>query len=321
MLIHAAPGSTRALSNLTFAALLLFATPALAAAGDGDKDADSSKGEKAEADKASSDKDGKDGKDAKGAKDAADKGDNSASDSDKYDPREDPSKTYRFIGARFRDVIVPQFMVNLFADGGRTVNVPMGGIEFTSRTGHTEFVLGLQYADYSMSSFPFKGKAELDEAYELVDSNLKQVLFTTDILYSVPIDDHGRFAFLVGGSAGLGAVFGSLYRYQAYQPKGGATVDPNAWKPCTGDQPMPTGPTNIPYCQRSDNDHFLDARNNGKGYQEPNWFNGGSTPVVFPWLALQVGLRYKPIKQLQLRLDAGFSTSGFLFGLSAAYGL
>ena len=311
MLIHVAAGSARALSILTVAASLLLAVPALAATGDDDKEVDSSKGEKAEADKVPSDK---------AAKSADGKEDKPATDSDKYDPREDPSKTYRFIGARFRDVIVPQFMINLFADGGRTVNAPMGGIEFTSRTGHTEFVLGLQYADYAMSSFPFKGKTGVPEAYELVESNLKQVLFTTDILYSVPLDDHGRFAFLVGGSAGLGVVFGSLYRYQAYQP-GGSTIDQDAWKPCPGDQPTPVGPSGIPYCQKSDNDHFLDSRNKGKGYEEPNWFNGGSTPVLFPWLALQVGLRYKPIKQLQLRLDAGFSTSGFLVGLSAAYGL
>jgi hypothetical protein len=56
-------------------------------------------------------------------------------------------------------------------------------------------------------------------------------------------------------------------------------------------------------------------------YVEPNWFNGGAVPVVFPHVAGQIGLRYKPIKQLQTRLDIGISLTGFWFGLSADYGL
>src|SRR4029079_14456583 len=56
----------------------------------------------------------------------------------KYDPAEDPSKTYRFIGLRWRDVIVPKFMVNIFADGGRTVNVFMFGPQFKSRGGRVQ---------------------------------------------------------------------------------------------------------------------------------------------------------------------------------------
>src|SRR5262245_40745908 len=65
------------------------------------------------------------------------------------DPTEEPSKAYRFIGLRFRDIIVPKFMLNIFADGGATVNVPSGGIEFATRKDRLMFVFALQYADYS----------------------------------------------------------------------------------------------------------------------------------------------------------------------------
>jgi len=34
-----------------------------------------------------------------------------------------------------------------------------------------------------------------------------------------------------------------------------------------------------------------------------------------------LGLRYKPIKQLEMRLDAGFGLTGFWWGLSVDYGL
>ena len=56
-------------------------------------------------------------------------------------------------------------------------------------------------------------------------------------------------------------------------------------------------------------------------YTEPNWFNGGAVPVIFPHIAGQVGFRYKPIKQLESRIDLGISLTGFWFGISADYGL
>ena len=56
-------------------------------------------------------------------------------------------------------------------------------------------------------------------------------------------------------------------------------------------------------------------------YVEPNWFQGGAVPVIFPHVAGQIGLRYKPIKQLETRLAVGISLTGFWFGLSADYGL
>jgi hypothetical protein len=44
--------------------------------------------------------------------------------------------------------------------------------------------------------------------------------------------------------------------------------------------------------------------------------------MIFPWLAIpQLAFRYKPIKQFQAKLDFGFSTSGFWFGLSGSYGI
>ena len=49
--------------------------------------------------------------------------------------------------------------------------------------------------------------------------------------------------------------------------------------------------------------------------------DGGSKPMIFPWLVLQTGLRYKPHRNFVARLDAGFGTSGFFLGLGADYGL
>ena len=293
--------------------------------------ADKAVADKAAADKAAADKVEEDKVAADKA--AADKIAAEKAAVDPLDPWEDPSKTYRFIGVRYRDAVVPKFLLNLFANGGRNVNVPMVGPEFTSRRDHLEYDLSVMYADYSMSPFLFKGKDQPDSAYELVASSLKLAYVTLDILYEIPLERKvdekgevhtGRVALLIGGGVGVGAIFGNLYRSQAY-PRDPSKIngsDPGQWTACKS----ATQAGDVAgFCGSPSNNHYWPTVN-GKGfptsgYSEPSWAHGGSKPLVFPWLAPQVSLRYKPIKQLQTRLDLGFSTSGFFFGLSASYGL
>jgi hypothetical protein len=58
-------------------------------------------------------------------------------------------------------------------------------------------------------------------------------------------------------------------------------------------------------------------------HTEPDWFSGGAVPDLFARLSLQIiGIRYKPIKQMEWRLGAGFAlTEGFWFQLAGYYGL
>lgn len=236
----------------------------------------------------------------------------------KYDPLEDRSQRYNFVGLRFRDVIVPKFMINWFAEGGATVNVAMFGPELSTRKNRTELDFAAVYADYSMNPFMFKANGDPVQAFEKVSSSLKMILFTAEILYDVPIDKTGKFSFLIGGGIGFGVVFGDLYRNQAYPTDHTGKADPNdqsKWTPCTGPgSPSADVTGNVPYCDSSNN-HF-------NNHKEASWANGGSKPNIFPWLSLpQLSFRYKPIKQLQTRFDTGFSTSGFFFGLSAGYAL
>lgn len=226
------------------------------------------------------------------------------------DTLEDPSKSYYFINARFRDVILPKFMLNIFADGGRTVNVPMIGLELTRRKDNMEMDIAVSYADYSMDPFLFKGKSDGPEAYENVDSSLKAVYVTMDLLYDIPIDKHGKFSFLIGGGIGLGGVFGDLNRRQVTPT--GTSIDPDNPSTARDCRPDEKG-TNV-YCDDS-NDHY-------GSYTEPSWANGGSLPFVMPWISLpQVSLRIKPIKELQIRVDGGFSITGFFAGASVGYGI
>ena len=221
-------------------------------------------------------------------------------------------KSYYFVNLRFRNIIVPKFMINIFADGGATVNAFTFGPELTRRKDGTEFDIALSYADYSMDPFLFKGSSDGDEAWEIVSSSMKVLYLTIDLLYDIPIDTKGRFSFLIGGGVGLGGVLGDLRRNQIF-PNDPANLDrenPSKWTKCAG----PGDTRGGVYCDSS-NEHY-------GSYTEPSWANGGSKPFIFPWISLpQLSFRYKPIKQLQTRADVGFSLTGFFFGLSAGYGL
>jgi hypothetical protein len=222
---------------------------------------------------------------------------------DTASPAELPGETYYFVGARYRGIILPKFMINMFADGGTTLYVNSFGAEFGIRKDDFEFLPAISYADYGMDATPFKAKGDPPEAWELVESNLKVLFITADFLWSKPLNS--QLAINYGAGAGFGFVFGDITRWEAY---GATDADGNGLQKCNG----PGNPS--PACEDSEDEGFY-------GEEEPSWTDGGSKPVLFPWLVVQTGLRYKPHRNFVGRLDLGFGTSGFFFGLGADYGL
>ncbi len=216
-------------------------------------------------------------------------------------PVELPGRTYHFLGARGRALIVPKFMQNLFADGGRTVLAYSVGPEYALRKNGFEYVFNLSYASYAMAPTPFKSSTDEEKAWEVVESQLSMIQFTTEFLWSTEFAP--EFALNYGFGFGLGFIFGDLLRDQAYRDGSGNYVK------CRG----PGNPDIDGYCG-NDNDHY-------GGYVEKSWAEGGSRPMVFPLIQLQTGLRYKPVANFATRLDLGFGSSGFLVGLGADYGL
>jgi len=215
---------------------------------------------------------------------------------------EQGGKTYYFVGARYRGIIVPKFFMEIFGDGGRTVYVDALGPEFAMRKDGLEQNFSLWWADYGMEPTPFKSSSDSEEAWEIVESELNIIFASADFLWGKDIAP--EFAVNFGMGIGLGVVFGDLKRVQSYSPSG-AAGDPYSYEPCVA----PGNPPGF-YCG-ADNGH----------YTEPSWFDGGAKPVVFPWFALQTGARYKPHRNFVARLDLGFGLSGFFFGLGADYGL
>jgi hypothetical protein len=227
---------------------------------------------------------------------------------DANSPLEEKGKTYYFVGLRYRGIVVPQFIEGLFATGGRTVYVNGVGPEFAIRKDGFEYNLSPWLAFYNMDDTGFRGNSDPETAWELVKANITMLYLTSDFLWSHSFTP--SFAVNYGLGAGLGFVFGSLYRTQSYPTVPGQ--NPDNYSKCVGPSNPPiVGPDGSQYCDNTG--HF--------GSAEPSWANGGSKPILFPWLVVQTGVRYKFNRNIVARLDIGFGTSGFFFGLGGDYGL
>ncbi|MGH7269389.1 MAG: hypothetical protein ACREJ3_03080, partial [Polyangiaceae bacterium] len=255
---------------------------------------------------------------------AADSGDAVAA-TDVPDPNddtntaEDPNRRYYFIGARYRGTIVPAFIEHLFVNEGATVYSNTIGAEVDMRKGGQSMIAWIQYTEYTFDNTLFwqKGTPDLPQNYSIVNSGLKSVYVGLDEVWSTPIAKHLDFEY--GFGIGIGAIFGDLINnWVRSVPNAnfvGAVQGSNGqyYAPCQSQGDAPSCQTNL---------HPNASVAKVGNYVEPSWFGGGSVPVIFPHIAIpQLGLRYKPVKEFEARLNIGFSLTGFFFGLSGDYGL
>lgn len=244
--------------------------------------------------------------------------DTPAEESPSSDVTEKPGKTYYFIGLRYRGDIVPKFMQNLFVDGGKTLYSNTIGVEADIRKDGFSFIPALSYVEYGTGGdvlYLEKGKdASLAGNWSNVNSSLKAIYVTADLLWSAKIHKNVDFEF--GAGFGLGVLFGDLETSWVYSdPNGPYTADSGArFSPCVGAAPTQSG------CNTKDHQNASTSKINH--YTEPSWVNGGSKPNLFIHLAIpQLGVRIKPIKEMEARVGLGFSLTGFFFGISGNYGL
>ena len=237
---------------------------------------------------------------------------------DNKDVEELPGRTYLFVGLRYRGTIIPQFMQNIFVDEGKTVYSNTIGAELDIRKDGFSLIPALSYQELGTGDILFKEKNSKDIAgnYNLVNSSMKVIYATADLLWSTKISKNVEFEY--GAGFGVGFVLGDLVtNWVKYDTSGNAPLRNDAgqgFTKCTAVEPAGTG------CNKADHQNSENDKVNN--YVEPSWFSGGSRPALFPWIALpQIGLRFKPIKQFVGRLGLGFSLTGFWFGLSGQYGL
>lgn len=257
----------------------------------------------------SADEDGRGGARAAGEDDAA-----SGSSSD---PFEEENVDYFFLGAFYRHVIIPGFVQQLFVDGGIDGSNPGVGITFNYRKNQFNVNVDLWWNNAEASGY-FRGLGDPRKDTEFVQVHMGVIFVTAEFLWSFPITDW--FAFELGFDLGFGFVYGGLTRTEAYESSDGA----GDWRPCERPGQDPNG-----YCER---DVAPDPcwANAGGHYRctEPNWTSRdpasgdtGQVPVIVPWVSLpHIALRFKPIRQLQIRIDGGYGLYNFFVGGSVAYG-
>jgi hypothetical protein len=239
-----------------------------------------------------------------------------ADDWDVYDVAEKPGKSYFFVGLRYRGNIIPQFMLNIFVDEGKTIYTNMIGAEFDLRKDGFSLIPALSYHELGTGDILFhqKGTKDVPQNYSVVNSSMKIVYATADLLWSTKISKNVEFEY--GAGFGIGAVFGDLSNNWVQGDPNGPLVGSNGqhYSRCQTVGAAGTGCNAV--------DHQNSQVNKVGNYTEPSWFNGGSKPAVFPWLSVpQIGLRIKPIKNFVGRVGLGFALTGFWFGINAEYGL
>jgi hypothetical protein len=240
-----------------------------------------------------------------------------ASEGERDDDREDAARDEprgprrrAWIGARYRGLIVPGFVMNLVGDGGTTAYLPGGALTLALPLDERlDLVTSLGVQSYAAGPFPFKPHGTPDTEWEIVESDLFALLATAELSWRFPLDDAERFSLRFGGGLGVGvAAFGDLVRTQAY-PAGGDPSDPDAYAPCRG----PNDPAGtFRYCNQLDKD--------ATRYGEPDraWGDGGARPLVYPWVAFpELGLEWLPAEGFALQLEVGASISGFIGGAGA----
>ncbi len=225
-------------------------------------------------------------------------------------------KTYFFVGLRYRGNVIPGFLLNMFVDEGKTIWTNQIGAEFEIRRNGFALIPALTYHELGTGDILFKQKNTKDIAgnYSLVNSGMKVVYAQADLLWSTKISKNVEFEY--GAGFGIGAVFGDLENsWVKVDPNGELQGDNGKrYARCNAVEPAGTG------CNKAD--HQNSEVDKVNGYKEKSWFDGGSKPVLFPWISVpQIGLRIKPIKQFVGRLGVGFALTGFWFGLSGQYGL
>ncbi len=252
------------------------------------------------------------------------------------DPTERADTDYFFAGGFARAVIVPNFILDIFVQteqGVGSTGTPVnggGGGFFTWRRNGFSVTAEVWYLGFGASTY-FHGQGAADSEFEFVESTLGAIF--GNFLFGWSFDVTNWFGFDLGFGLGFGGMVGNLYRTEAYRdtatrtldacdgpnspPSGGYCEGPLELRSATSGRLDGTRSVGGTYQHASTGDPTIDGRNG----PNPWYFGDGGVPPIFFWLDLpRIGLRFKPIRQLQIRVDGGYNLYGFNVGGSIAYG-
>lgn len=238
------------------------------------------------------------------------------------DPREEPGKTYLFAGANWRYLRMPGWTLEMFLESAPSLGAAGSFFgEFGYRKDGFQVTAALGWLKWNFTG-PFQLAGDPDTDTEWIQGDFNLIVGSGTFTWSTSFTDW--FALEYGLEAGLAFVTGDLTRSEAYRDANGDYAKceqagevpgaPGSGAYCATPLPNPDG--SIPVTNEADEDgeHY--------GVKQPKGIANGGVPRALPVLGPRVSLRFKPIKQLVLRVDVPLPIApfGFMGGLSAQYG-
>ena len=239
------------------------------------------------------------------------------------DPYEDPKKSYFFVGAEWRYVVLPKFVLKWFLDEAPSITSTGSFFgEFAYRKNGFQVLASVGWMKWDFAG-PFRAAGDPEQDTEWVDGKFNFLQGTAAVTWSTSFTDW--FAIEYGIEGGIAGVVGDLTRSEAYHNDNGdwAACPSYAADFVTWPAGSSRGMDGATYCETPMTPPTDAANETGAHYnvKTPKGIKNG-IPRVIPILGPRVALRFKPIHQLVLRVDVPLPLLpyGFVGGISAQFG-
>jgi hypothetical protein len=245
------------------------------------------------------------------------------------DPYEDPDENYFFVGANWRYLRMPSWILEWGLDSAPSIGSTGSFFaEFAYRKDGFQVAADVGWMKFHLKG-PFTLAGDPDEDTEWLDGPFNLLVATATITWSTSFTDWMSLDY--GIETGPIFVFGELTRSEAYRDRNGD------WRSCPGyvgsdalpvatdpgqgggycAEPLPdpqTGQVPETNAEGEDGEHYGVKAKKGV-------FNKG-VPNMLWAVGPKISLRFKPIKQLVLRVDVPLPVFpfGFTGGIAALFG-
>jgi hypothetical protein len=249
------------------------------------------------------------------------------------DPYEDPKKRYLFVGGEWRYVFLPSGVLEWFLESAPSVATAgslFGEVGYRKNGFQVTGQVGWMKLNFE-GPFQLSGDPVLDT--EWLDAKFNFLMFTAAVTWSTSFTDW--FALEYGLEAGFALLFGDMIRTEAYQ-QGGKWHECPAWAPQNGltnplwpADMLPPSSAQVQYCDVPQYAGGVPPATNetdeeGAHYniKAKHGITNSGIPRAVPVLGPRLSLRFKPIKQLVLRVDVPLPVLpfGFVGGVAAQFG-
>ena len=255
------------------------------------------------------------------------------------DPHESPDRGYFFLGGSYRFAALPPFLIRAYGvTSDRAVRTGKAAVvELGYRRRGFQVLANAGFLRVELDG-PFRLRRDPVEDTEWLDARLKSLLLTAAFTWSTRFSDWLQLEY--GFEAGAAVLFGDLTRSEAVRRADGKWERCSAWASVSPDpadmlghnplSPMPSA-EQVRYCERPrgsdptapppDSDQ-ADEVGAHYGVKAKRGLRNRGVPRVLPVLGPRLSLRFKPARQVVLRVDLPLPVFpfGFMGGVSAQYG-